>query len=369
MSDSPIPISVVHLGEEEETLVLEVLRSGRLAQGPMVERLESRFRQLTGAAHAVAVSSGTTALVASVQALGLEPGSEVITSPFTFVATLNAILESGATARFVDIGDDFALDPSLLVASVTDRSRVVMPVHLYGLPADMDAIARIAADHDLAIVEDAAQAHGARVGDRPVGTYGQACFSLYATKNVMTGEGGVVTTDDAALADRLRLLRNQGMRARYQYEIAGHNYRMTELQAAVGIPQLGRLEAITAARQANAARLTEGLADVPGLVVPRPLPGRTHVWHQYTVRVPPDAPLDRDGLAEALTARGIATGAYYPRPVYDYDCYRSHPRVLVEPMPRAEAAAREVLSLPVHPGLRDGDLDRIIQTVREVFHV
>ena len=369
MSRAPIPISAVHLGEEEETLVLEVLRSGRLAQGPMVENLEAMFQRLSGAAHAVAVSSGTTALVASIEALGLEPGSEVITSPFTFVATLNAILESGVTARFVDIGDDFALDPSLLAASVTDRSRVVMPVHLYGLPADMEAIARVAVDHDLAIVEDAAQAHGARVGDRPVGTYGQACFSLYATKNVTTGEGGVVTTDDSALADRLRLLRNQGMRFRYQYEIPGHNYRMTELQAAVGIAQLGRIEAITAARQANAARLTEGLDDVPGLVVPRPLPGRAHVWHQYTVRVTPDAPVDRAQLADALAARGIATGVYYPRTVYDHECYRSHPRVVVEPMPRAEAAAREVLSLPVHPGLRDGDLDRIVHSIREVFHV
>lgn len=365
MSDEPIPVSAVDIGDDEEKLVLEVLRSGRLAQGPMVERLEELFRDVTGAAHAVAVSSGTTALVASIEALGLEPGSEVITSPFTFVATLNAILESGATARFVDIDDDFALDPSLVPAAVTDRTRVVMPVHLYGLPADMDAIARVAADHRIAIVEDAAQAHGARVGDRPVGTYGQACFSLYATKNVTTGEGGVVTTDDATLADRLRLLRNQGMRARYQYEIAGHNYRMTELQAAIGIPQMGRLDAMTAAREANAAQLTDGLDDIPGLVVPRPFPGRTHVWHQYTVRVTADARIDRDRVAEGLAARGIGTGTYYPRAVYDYECYRTHPRVVIEPMPRAEAAAREVLSLPVHPQLRERDLDRIIRAVRE----
>jgi perosamine synthetase len=364
---SLIPVSSVHIGTEEEALVLEVLRSGRLAQGPLVERLEDQFCRLTGADHAVAVSSGTTALVAAMQALDLEPGDEVITSPFTFVATLNAILEAGATARFVDIGDDFTLDPAELAQAVGPRTRVVLPVHLYGLAADMDAIAKIAVDRDLAIVEDAAQAHGATIGDRPVGTYGQACFSLYATKNVMTGEGGVVTTDDAALADRLRLLRNQGMRSRYAYEIAGHNYRMTELQAAVGVPQLDRLGGITAARQNNAARMTEGLRGVPGLVVPEVPAGRTHVWHQYTVRVTAEAACTREGLAEALAARGIGTGVYYPRAVYDYDCYRTHPRVVLDPMPRAEEAGREVLSLPVHPQVSPADLDRIINGVREAL--
>jgi len=368
MSLPVIPISSVELGEEEEQLVIEVLRSGRLAQGPMVERLEARFCEMTGAAHSVAVTSGTTALVAAIEALDLEPGAEVLTSPFTFVATLNAILEAGAVARFVDIGDDFNMDPAGLASAIGPRSKAVLPVHLYGQPADMTAIAAIAADLGLAIVEDAAQAHGAKVGDRPVGTWGQACFSLYATKNVTTGEGGVITTDDDALADRLRLLRNQGMRRRYHYELPGHNYRMTDLQAAVGIPQLDRLDRITAARRANATALSAGLAGIVGLAVPREEPGRTHVWHQYTVRVTSDAPLDRDGVAEALASKGITAGAYYPSTVYDHECYRTHPNVIVEPMPRAEAAAREVLSLPVHPALTEGDLDRIVAAVRDVFH-
>lgn len=362
-----IPISVIQLGEEEEKLVIEVLRSGRLAQGPMVDRLEAGFRNLTGAAHAVAVSSGTTALVAAIEVLDLEPGAEVLTSPFTFVATVNAILEAGAVARFVDISSDFTMDPTRLADAVGPRTRVVMPVHLYGQPADMETISAIAEHHGLAVVEDAAQAHGARVGARRVGTWGQACFSLYATKNITTGEGGIITTDDEALADRLRLLRNQGMRARYRYEFPGHNYRMTDLQAAVGIPQLDRLEQITATRRANAAMLRAGLEDLEGLQLPSETPGRTHVWHQFTVRITPEAPLDRDTAIGALAELGVNAGVFYPKAVYDYDCYRSHPNVVVEPMPRAEAAAKEVLSLPVHPALTNADLDRIVTAVRKVL--
>jgi dTDP-4-amino-4,6-dideoxygalactose transaminase len=362
-----IPIAAIDVGAEEEALVLEVLRSGRLVQGPMVERLEAGFCDLAGTAHAVAVSSGTIALVAALEALGIRPGDEVLTSPFTFVATLNAILEAGATATFVDIDDDATIDASLVADAISPRTRVIMPVHLYGLPADMTQIAAIATEHRLTIVEDAAQAHGARVGGRPVGSFGLGCFSLYATKNVTTGEGGVITCDDAALVDRLRLLRNQGMRERYRYELAGHNYRLTDLQAALGLPQLARLEAATTARRRNAALLCEGLADVPGLVVPREHPDREHVWHQFTVRVTDDARVGRDELARSLAERGIDTGVYYPRVVFDYDCYRDDPRVVVADVPRARAAASEVLSLPVHPGLSDGDVSKICDAVREVL--
>lgn len=359
-----IRLSPVALGPEEERLVLEVLRSGRLAQGPMVERLEDAFRDLCGVREAVAVSNGTVALVAALQGLGIGPGDEVVTSPFTFAASLNAILEVGATARFADIGGDFTIDPDAVEAAVGPGTAAIMPVHLYGLPARMARIRSIAESHGLAIVEDAAQAHGARVGDRAAGSFGAGCFSLYATKNVTAGEGGVITTDDAALADRLRVLGNQGMRERYRYEVAGHNYRMTELQAAVALPQLARLAESNERRRRNAERLTQGLGKVPGLMTPEVDPGRTHVFHQYTVRVTEDAPWDRDRLAAELARLGVETGVYYPRAVYDYDCYRTHPEVRVEPMPRAEAAAREVLSLPVHPGLSDEDLDRIVDAVR-----
>ena len=318
-----IPISAVVLDEDVERLVLEVLRSGQLAQGPMVARLEREFAAYCGTRHAVAVANGTLALVAALRALGIGPGDEVVTSAFTFVATLNAILECGARARFADVDlGTFNVDAGSLAGVCTDRTRVVMPVHLYGQPADMAAVRSIADRHGAAIVEDAAQAHGAAIDGRRVGGSGVATFSLYATKNLTTGEGGIVTTDDDGVADRLRLLRNHGMRARYEYETVGTNYRLTDVQAAIAIPQLERLDATIERRQRNAARLTEGLCGVPGLVTPVITPGCRHVFHQYTVRVTDDAALDRDALAEQLASRGVQSGIYYPRVVFDYACYR-----------------------------------------------
>jgi perosamine synthetase len=362
-----IPISVVAIGPEEESLVLEVLRSGRLAQGPRVEELERRFAAAHDVEHAIAVNNGTTALVAALQALGVGPGDEVITSPLTFVATLNAILESGATARFADVGEDLCLDPGRVGPLVGTRTRVLLPVHLYGLPADMPRFEELARERGLTIVEDAAQAHGARVAGRSVGSFGVGCFSFYATKNVMCGEGGMITTSDADLADRLRVLRNQGMRAQYQYEVPGHNYRLTDLQAAIALPQVDRLQKGNDARRANAAHLSEGLRSVPGLRVPEVPAGREHVFHQYTVRVAAGAALDRDGLVAALADRGIRAGVYYPTLVHDHDCYRDHPRVVVDETPVAARVAREVVSLPVHPHLSRADLDRIVEAVTEVL--
>lgn len=362
-----IGVSKVVLGEAEEKLVLEVLRSGQLAQGPMVARFEEQLAEIVGVEHCVAVNNGTTALVAAVQALDLRPGDEVITSPFTFVATLNAIVEAGATVRFADIGADFTLDATATADRVGERTRAVMPVHLYGLPADMPAFAELAQSAGLALIEDAAQAHGATVAGRGAGSWGLGCFSFYATKNVTTGEGGAITTDDHALADRLRLLRNQGMRARYQYEIAGHNYRMTDLQAAIAIPQLERLGDLTAVRRRNAAWLSAQLAGIPGLTLPTVPAGRGHVWHQYTVRVSAEARLTRDALAAGLTERGVGNGVYYPRLVHDYDCYREHPQVIVEATPRAAAAAAEVLSIPVHPALTEAELRTVADTVWDLL--
>ncbi|MBW4719612.1 DegT/DnrJ/EryC1/StrS family aminotransferase [Saccharothrix obliqua] len=362
-----IPITVVDVAAAEE-LVLQVLRSGAIAQGPMVKRFEDEFGKVAGVPHAVAVNNGTTALVASLQVLGLQPGDEVVTSPFTFVATLNAILEAGATARFADISeDDFNLDPAAAARAVTPRTKVLMPVHLYGQMADMGRLAPLAREHGLAVVEDAAQAVGATFEGRPAGSYGLGCFSLYATKNITTAEGGVITTSDDDLADRLRVLRNQGMRARYQYEVAGHNYRMTDVHAAIGIPQLERLAEVTEARQRNAEALTKGLADVRGLKTPAVLPGRTHVWHQYTVLVTDDAPVSRDEFAAKLTEKGIGNGVYYPKTVFDYDCYRDNPNVVAADVPVAERVARQALSLPVHPKLTDADVDAIVGAVREVL--
>jgi dTDP-4-amino-4,6-dideoxygalactose transaminase len=334
----------------------------------MVARLEDAFATLCGVQHAVAVTNGTVALVAAMQVLGLEPGDEVVTSPFTFVATLNAILECAAVARFADIdAQTFTVDAAAVADAITPRTRVLMPVHLYGQPADMARIVPLAAQRDLLLVEDAAQAHGATVDGRAVGSFGLGCFSFYATKNIASGEGGIITTDDDLLADTLRVLRNEGMRGRYEYERAGHNYRLTDVQAAIAIPQLAQLAGSNERRRANAARLDQGLAGIPGLRTPIVAPGRTHVFHQYTVRVTPDSRLNRDELAGRLAEHGIETGVYYPRVVHDYDCYRSHPRVVATPLPQAELAAREVLSLPVHPALSANDLDRIVDVVRSAL--
>jgi perosamine synthetase len=364
-----IPISSVRIPEEAEQLVIDVIRSGMLAQGKMVERLERDFAELVGVRHAVAVNNGTTALVAAVQALGLAPGDEVITSPFTFVATLNAILEAGAVARFADIReDDFNVDPDALAAAIGPRTKVLMPVHLYGQPADMNRIAPLAAQRGLALVEDTAQSHGATIGGRGAGSFGIGTFSFYGTKNITTGEGGMITTNDDAVADTLRVLRNQGMRQRYQYEMAGHNYRLTDLQAALAVPQLARYDDdVVKRRKDNAARLSDGLAGIPGLRLPAELEGRSHVWHQYTVQLTEEAPLTRDAFAQALTERGIGNGVYYPKLVYDYDCYRSNPSVVPDPAPVAERVAKRCLSLPVHQYLSSDDVTTIIDTVRSVL--
>ncbi|AWB95899.1 aminotransferase [Agromyces badenianii] len=362
-----IPITTVHFGAEEEALVLEVLRSGAIAQGPKVRQLEDGFARAFGSKHAIAVNNGTTALVAAMQVLDLQPGDEVITSPFTFVATLNAILEAGATAVFADIRtEDFNIDPSSVAAQVTDRTKVILPVHLYGQMADMDPLVQLAGERGLRLLEDAAQSQGATYNGRFAGTFGLGTFSLYATKNMTTGEGGIITTDDDVLADRLSLLRNQGMRARYVYEMAGNNYRLTDLQAALGIPQLARYDQTVARRRHNAGRLIEGLSGVNGVVAPQVLPGRGHVWHQFTVRITADSPVARDEFVRRLGELGIGSGIYYPKLVFDYDAYRSHSGVRVSDVPVAAQVVTEVVSLPVHAGLSERDLDEIIDAVRSI---
>ena len=352
-----IRVSEPHFGADVEALVLEVLRSGHVAQGPMVGRFEELGAAMAGTRFAVAVANGTVSLEAALEVLGIGPGDEVITTPFTFAATINAVLRSGATVRFADILPDFTLDPAAVGALIGPATTAVLPVHLYGLPADMDGIMAVAGRHGLAVVEDAAQAHGASLGGRRVGSFGVGSFSFYATKNVACGEGGLITSSDEALVRRLRQLRNQGMVERYRYETVGRNLRMTDLQAALGIPQLERLDATNARRRANAAVLTKLLDGVDGLVVPATAEGREHVWHQYTVLLPPGA--DRDGIVERMRAAGVESGVYYPRLAWDYPVYREHPGVVQDDTPVAATAAQRCLSLPVHPGLSRTELERV----------
>ncbi|WP_186627561.1 DegT/DnrJ/EryC1/StrS aminotransferase family protein [Rhodococcus sp. BP22] len=365
-----ISISSIEFGEDVEREVLDTLRSGMVAQGPKVKRFEDGFAELVGTRHAVAVNNGTTALIAALAVHDLKPGDEVLTSPFTFVATVNAILEAGATVRFADISEsDFNMDPAAASAAVTDRTAVLMPVHLFGQAADMARLGSVADASGLSIIEDAAQAHGATFDGQGAGSFGMGCFSFYATKNLTTAEGGMVTTDSDHLADRLRVLRNQGMRARYEYEMVGQNYRMTDLQASLGLPQLrGYLDQVERRRR-NADMLAMGLKDVAGLRVPSELPGRGHVWHQFTLLIDEDSPVDRNELAVRLADKGVGSGIYYPRTVYDYECYRSHPRVVIEETPVASSVAARCLSIPVHAALESADIDQIVASVRNALEV
>lgn len=361
-----VSLASVNVGWSERRLVNEVLDSGRLAQGPMVERLEAAFCEVTGSDHAVAVNSGTTALVASLTAHGIGPGDEVVIAPLTFGATLNAVLAVGATARFADITDDYTMSPASFADTITDRTRAVIPVHLYGLCADMTSICHIAEQHDIAVIEDAAQAIGASAADKSAGSWGTGCFSLYATKNVMAGEGGMVTTRNSELASLLRVLRNQGMQDRYDYVVPGFNWRLSDLHAAVGLAQITRLSDFTERRQKNARLLDLALGGVPWVTPPpRPI-GRSSVYHQYTLAVTGDAPVDRNALQAAFDRAGIDTGVIYPRVVYDYECFRSHPDVITDPVPQAVAASENVLSLPVHPGVTEADIARIADVIRVV---
>jgi len=356
-----IRISAPQLGPEVENLVLEVLRSGHLAQGPMVGRFEALCTEMAGTAHAIAVANGTVALDAALAVLEIGPRQEVITSPFTFAATINAILRSGASVRFADIREDFTIDPDSVAALIGPRTAAIMPVHLYGLPADMHALMSLASAHGLAIVEDAAQAHAADVDGRRVGSFGVGCFSFYATKNVTSGEGGCITTDDSMLAERLRALRNQGMRSRYDYAMIGQNWRMTDVAAAIAIPQMQHLDEIVRTRRRNAALLRSLIGNDSEVTTPRVPEGRGHVWHQYTILLEPG--IDRDRVAASMSSEGVDSGVYYPGLVWDHEAYRNHPNVHRDDTPLARECTARCLSLPVHPGLSTYDLERVAEAL------
>ena len=361
-----IPISKVRFGFREKSMVMDVLKSGVVAQGPKVLQFENEFAAMCDAKHAIALNNGTTSLVAALQVLDLEPGDEVITSPFTFIATLNAILEAGATAVFADINeDDFNLNPESVEACITPKTRVIMPVNLYGQMADMEKIMVIAKKHNLRVIEDSAQSHGATQNGKKSGSFDLASFSFYATKNLTTGEGGIVTTSDDEIAAKLRILRNQGMKQRYEYVMAGHNYRMTDLQAALVIPQLRSYEKNVESRRRNAAYYSETLNGIKGLVLPEVKDGRTHVWHQYTLRITSDSSVSREKLAEDLTNRGVGHGFYYPKLVFDYDTYRSRKDVRILDCPVARKVVAEVISIPVHPYLSKRQRKKVSAEVRD----
>jgi perosamine synthetase len=361
-----IPISKPFIGDEERQAVMQVLDSGMLVQGPRVARLEERFAQVCGAKYAVATSSGTTALHTSLLAHGIGPGDQVITTPFTFIASVNSILYTGATPIFVDIdAETFNINPQLIEQAITPQTKAILPVHLYGYPCEMETIYAIAERHSLIVIEDAAQAIGADIHGKTIGSSGTACFSLYATKNIMSGEGGMITTNDDAVAQRCRLIRQHGMQRRYFHDMLGYNYRMTDLHAAIGLVQVERLKDFTTKRRANAAYLT---ANIKGVITPKVREGYEHVWHQYTIRVlsnSSEAGKQRDAAVKCLSDAGIGTGIFYPVPVH-------RQKHIIQmglgntSLPVTELMAQEVISLPVHPQLTQADLEQIVTEVNKL---
>ena len=377
-----IRIAEPRIGERERQAVLDVLASGRLTGGPYTQRLEQAFaREVSGTAEAVAVSSGTAALHLALLAHDIGPGDEVITTPFSFQATANMVLATGARPVFVDVRPDGNLDPTLVEAAITPRTKALLPVHLYGRLCDMPALYDIALRHRLALIEDAAQAHGARLARSPsppagrgpgvegsAGSFGTGCFSLYATKNLTAGEGGVVTTNDPDIAQRLRRLRSHGEADRYESVEVGYNYRITEVGAALALTQLEGLAEANQRRRDNAAFLS---AHLEGVEVPdQPVDPASHVWHQYTVRI--SSPLSAGGegirgrgaLQQHLRERGIEAMVYYPRTLPAQRLYRDLGYDDTD-LPVARHLAGEVLSLPVHPGLSAADLEAIVVAVNE----
>ena len=354
-----VPAAQPEIGEEEIAAAVRVLRSGRVVQGPEVAAFEEEFAGLVDGRRCVAVNSGTSALQLALVALGIGSGDEVVVPSFSFAATANAVRLAGAEPVFAEIDPDtFCLDPDAAAAAIGPRTAALLPVHLYGHPAAMDRLGPLAARHGLAVIEDACQAHGAALHDEPVGSFGDAaCFSFYPTKNMHALEGGMVTVGSPEHARTLRLLRNQGMEQRYANEIVGANMRLTDVAAAVGRVQLGRLPEWTERRRAHAKMLDSGIT---ALATPPVADGARHVYHQYTVRVPGGL---RDAVQRELEVRGVGSAVYYPTPIHRLRPY-AHGGAAPQ-LRETDRAAAEVLSLPVHPTLTAGDIARVVSAVDE----
>ncbi|WP_456434836.1 DegT/DnrJ/EryC1/StrS family aminotransferase [Methanopyrus sp.] len=375
--EDPIPIAQPILGDEEARAVTEVLRSGQLAQGPRVEEFERELAKFVGCEHCIATSSGTTALQLALESAGLGPGDLAIVPSFTFIATANAALHVGAHVAFVDIDlETYCMDPYSLEEVVKllkdrvlrPRTVAVVPVHLYGHPADMDPILEIAEEHDLIVIEDTAQAHGAEYKGKRTGSLGDAaCFSFYPTKNMTTGEGGAITTDDEELAERARMLRSHGERERYDHVEIGYNFRMTDIAAAIGTVQLRRLQEFNEQRRENARYYLKELADLEPLIeLPTEKSWAKHVYHQFTIRVNvKELSCTRDEFAEALRAEGVDCAVHYPTPLHRQPAYLRRGYYATE-LPKSERAAETVLSIPVHPGLSEKDRQDVVEAVEKV---
>lgn len=365
-----IPINIPLLGKEEKEAVQGVLDSGLLTNasyegGKYVKEFERKLRAKVGTKHAIAVSSGTAALHTSLVAYGVGPGDEVVVPAFTFEATANVVLACGARPVFADIKDDYNIDPRDVSKKVGKKTKAVIPVDVYGYPADLDEIREIAERHSIKMIEDAAESLGAEYRGRPAGkTDHSGCFSLYATKVITSGEGGAITTDDDEFADRVRLVRNHGMREGYDTRVLGFNYRLPELPAAIASVQMDRLDGYIEARRKNAKAITERILPLKGVELRQVSEDRKHVWYLYTVFLTKR----RDEIMERLRARGVGAAAYWETPVNKMPLYKDLGFARLK-LPKAESAAGHVLSLPVHPGVSSQEIefvaDEFVKAVRD----
>lgn len=357
-----IPIANPIIEKKEKDNVLEVLDSGMLASGSYVRDFEDKFSSYIGTEYANATTSGTTGLHVALKAAGIEEGDKVLTTSFTFIASSNSILYCGAEPVFVDVREDtFNIDPDAMREKLEENPgiKAVVIVHLYGLSCDMDPIMELVEEYDLTLIEDAAQAHGAKYKDQMVGSFGNAAvYSFYPTKNMTTGEGGMVLTDDKEIAEKSNLLINHGSAERYKHEILGYNYRMTNIAAAIGLEQLKKLDRYNKKRRENAAYLTENLKDLDWLETPVVPDDRDHVFHQYTIKVE-----NRDNFLDHLEENEIGYGIHYPIPAYRQPLYK---RLGYDScnLPVAEKLCEKVVSLPVHPALSQADLEKIVEVVK-----
>jgi perosamine synthetase len=366
-----IPINLPKIGEEEIEAVVKVMRLGPLTNalgaGPTVTQFEKNFAEFAGVKHAIAVNTGTAALHAAIVAAGVKQGDEVILPSFTFVATAEAVVMAGGKPVFADIDPEtYHISPDKIEKNVTKKTKAIVPVDLYGLAVDIKPIRKVAAEHDLAIVEDAAQAHGATYAGKPAGVFADAaCWSLYASKNMTTGEGGVVTTDSDKLAETLRLIRTHGEKAKYASLMLGYNYRMSEIQAAIGLVQLEKLPAFVAKRRENAKRLTKLLAASDRLKLPEESEERQHSWYLYTVRLQNSTESERNKIVEELKRKDIGAEVYYINPVHLMPYYRES--FGERRLPETEKASKQVFSLPIHPDVTEAQVDYIGKTLLQLL--
>jgi len=363
-----IPIAKPYIGEEEKQAVLEVMESGMLAQGPRVADLEEKFSKYIGAG-AVATSSGTTALHLSLIAMDVGPGDEVITTPFTFFASASSIAMTGAKPVFADIQKDtFNIDPVSIESLITPKTKAIMPVHLYGLPADMDEIMKIAEDHDLRVLEDACQSHGAEYKGKKVGPIGDAgTFSLYPTKNMIAGEGGLVVSKNEEILEKIRLYRDHGSPQRYYHTVLGYNFRMSDLSGAIAAIQVGRLDGFNKIRRENAKMLSSSIAGAAGLVAPPEMTDRTHIYHQYGLTVEDGYPMSRDELVKHLRDNEVGARPSYPIPLYAQEVFRSV-QFGGGDCPVCESVLPKIIEVPIHPLVSPEDVEHIVEVLLDPLY-